>query len=130
MRHRPIPHGHLTDGRWGTGEPKGCGGLSNQGCWSLKLHKANRELDLTQHRKLTSLPRRPPWGRQGNPWDMSLCLASVQHCVLMVFVSWSKPLICMSLSLCILSHKRSHPNCFFCLEILNHFYFFVLQCDF
>ena len=42
-----LPHGHLTDGRWGAGRPKGQGGLSNQGCQSLELHKADREPDPT-----------------------------------------------------------------------------------
>ena len=78
----------------------------------------------------TSLPGRPPWGRQGNPWDVSLHFTSVQHCVLMVFVSWSKPLISVSFSLCLLSCKRTQPNCFICLEILNISTFFVLQYDF
>ena len=47
LRHRPLPHGHLTDGRWGIEEPKGQGSLSNKGCQSLELHKANREPDST-----------------------------------------------------------------------------------
>ena len=43
---------------------------------------------LLWHHTRTSLPKRPPWGRQGNPWDMSLRLASVQHCVPMVKTSY------------------------------------------
>ena len=40
------------------------------------------------HCTWTSFPGRPPWGRQGNPWDVSLHLASIQHCVLMVKTSY------------------------------------------
>ena len=42
-----LPHGHLTDGRWGAGRPKGQGGLSNQGCQSLELHNSDCEPDPT-----------------------------------------------------------------------------------
>ena len=47
-------------------------------------------MNLTRlwHHTRTSLPERPPWGRQGNPWDVPLHLASVQHCVLMVKTSY------------------------------------------
>lgn len=82
-----LPHGHLTDGRWGAGRPKGQGGLSNQGFQSLELHNSDCEPDPAWHHTRTLLPGRPQWGREANPWDVSLHLASVLHCVLMVCVS-------------------------------------------
>lgn len=60
-----LPHGHLTDGRWGAGRPKGQGGLSNQGFQSLELHNSDCEPDPAWHHTRTLLPGRPQWGREG-----------------------------------------------------------------
>ena len=77
LRQSPLTHGHLTDGRWGTGEPKEQDGFSNQGCCSLQLHKADREPNptLASHTDIDSWET--SMGKAGQSMG---CVASIGFC--------------------------------------------------